>query len=440
MRIMLVQVPTSHLGAGERVYPLGLSRLSSLVPDRWDKSVLDMNLCADPWLELRDAVVSFDPDVVALSFRNVDPLAGHHTSYLSSLKTAARLVRSLIPRTRIMAGGPAFSLFGERLMREIPEIDCGLVGEGESAFPHLLSQPFHPESAPGLIWRSGDGITSNPRGSHVDMDTIPAMDLDVFRPEDYTRGNKYVAAVGVEGKRGCDLQCGYCIYPCLGGRRMRVRSPEKIVDEMELLSKEHGVGLFHLTDSVVNRPVDHFTAVCEELLRRNLQVSFTGFFREDGLTDELTDLAVRAGLVAVYFSADALTEHGLKVLNKRLSPEDILRASRVTAANGVLTMCHFLVNLPGETEAHAREAKDLLDRVLEIHGPVGNLGAVIFNTVRLYPGAPLTRKLVNSGHLDPTIDLLFPVYYNPIESAHVLHELEAHCHAAGVFSRLGVPT
>ena len=52
MRILLVQVPTSHLGAGERVYPLGLSRLSSLIPDKIDKWALDMNLSADPWADL----------------------------------------------------------------------------------------------------------------------------------------------------------------------------------------------------------------------------------------------------------------------------------------------------------------------------------------------------------------------------------------------------
>jgi hypothetical protein len=68
--------------------------------------------------------------------------------------------------------------------------------------------------------------------------------------------------------------------------------------------------------------------------------------------------------------------------------------------------------------------------------PQGNLGAVIFNHVRLYPGAPLTRRLIAEGRLDADIDLLYPVYYNPPRYNHVLHGFEAHCHAAGVFSRL----
>jgi anaerobic magnesium-protoporphyrin IX monomethyl ester cyclase len=124
MRILLIQMPTSHLGAGERVYPLGLSRLSGIISGSVETVGLDMNHSPDPWPELMEKVRQVKPRLVALSFRNIDPLAGHHASYLSSLKTAARLVRRLAPRARILAGGPAFSLFTHRLMREIPPSIC----------------------------------------------------------------------------------------------------------------------------------------------------------------------------------------------------------------------------------------------------------------------------------------------------------------------------
>ncbi len=438
MNILFVQVPTSHLGAGERVYPLGLSRLAGLVPSGFEKSALDMNLYPDPWPELKNRLDQIKPEFVALSFRNIDPLAGHQASYLSSLKTAAQLTRLIVPEALIMAGGPAFTMFATRLMQEIPEIDYGLSGEGESVFPEILSRFPDVESVPGLIRRKEAEIICNTAGPHMSMDHIPEIDTECFLPEDYTGGNVYVAAMGIEGKRGCDLKCGYCLYPFLGGGRMRLRSPLKIVDEMEKLNREYGIGLFHFTDSVVNRPADHFEAVCRELLKRKLNVNWTGFFREDTFTIQNAELAQKAGLVACYFSADALTDHGLKFLNKGMTKDDILRASEITVKCNILTMCHFLVNLPFETEEHIEEANAMMESILNIHAPAGNLGAVIFNTVRLYPGAQLTKKLIKSGLLDPDIDLLYPVFYNPQATSHVLHELEARCHAAGVFSRLGV--
>ena len=435
-RILLVQLPTSHLGAGEKVYPLGLARLASTIPPAFERRALDMNLHPDPWPGLHRLLAEFQPGVVALSFRNLDPLAGHQASYLSVLKTAGLLVRGLLPEARILAGGPAFSLFGERLMAEVPQIDIGVVGEGEQVFPRLLED--HPPLAklPGILYREGGRVAINPPGERCSLDLLPELDLASFPPAAYSAGNKYVAAMGIEGKRGCDLCCGYCLYPFLGGGRIRLRHPVAIVDEMERLHRECGITLFHFTDPVVNRPADHFDELCRELIRRRLPLSWTGFFREDEVTADNLALAVRAGLSCVYFSGDALTERGLRLLGKKLTPADIVRASRLTTELGLLTMCHFLVNLPGEGEAEIAEAGALLDQLLAIHAPKGNLGAVIFNHVRLYPGAPLTRKLIEGGLLAADTDLLYPVYYNPLRYNHVLHQLEARCHAAGVFSRL----
>jgi len=439
----MVQVPTSHLGAGERVYPLGLSRLSASLPRNFERKGLDMNIHPDPWLALDGMLKESTPDIVALSFRNIDPLAGQQFSYLSSLKTAAMLVRKQAPRARILAGGPAFSLFAKQLMQEIPQIDMGLIGEGDRVFPRLLAPDLNPGDIPGLLWREMNGanpgrIISNTMGPRMKMDELVPMDTQMFPPTDYTRDNVYVAALGIEGKRGCDLGCGYCLYPYLGGARVRLRNPVAIVDEIQGLKNEFGVTLFHFTDPVVNRPLDHFTALCTEMIKRDLDIQWTGFFREDTLSDHSISLARKAGLAAIYFSGDALTDHGLSWLNKDLSKQDIFNASKMTAKAGVLTMCHFLLNLPGETCDHIKEAEQMLDTLLDIHCSAGNLGAVIFNHVRLYPGAPMTRKLIRSGQLSDQTNLLYPVYHNPDEFAWVLHEFEAKCHSAGVFSRLGL--
>ncbi len=440
IKILLIQVPTSYLGAGERVYPIGLSRLSSLVPPWFEKSALDMNIQSDPWRALKNRLKAFKPEIVALSFRNIDPLAGHHASYLSSLKTSAQLCRQMVPKTTILAGGSAFTLFAKRLMQEIPEIDYGLMGEGETAFTEILSRFPQVESVPGVAWRKGAKIYLNPQGPPLEMDDIPEIDTERFLPKSYLKGNTYVAAIGLEGKRGCDLKCVYCVYPYLSGGKVRLRNPGKIVDEMERLKKEHGVRLFHFTDPVVNRPAKHFEALCQELIKRNLKVNWTGFFREDTLTIYNAALAQKAGLIACYFSADALTAQGLKLLNKRLTKAHILKASQITTNCNILTMCHFLVNLPYESEADYEEAREMMDRILTIHAPAGNLGAVIFNTLRLYPDAQLTKKLIKEGLLDPNIDLLYPLFYNPPASSHRLYELEAKCHTAGVLSRLNIPS
>lgn len=439
MRILFVQLPTSNKGSGEIVYPLGLARLAAGTPGHHRTLALDMNLGLDPWAALKEKLEELCPDLIALSFRNIDPLAGIQASYVSAITTGACLCRLLAPEATIIVGGPAFSLFANSLMEHIPEINLGLVGEGEAIFPQLLESLTAPQSIPGLIWRQGTTLIRNPQAAGLNLDHLPSLSDSPFCPADYSKGNAYVAAMGIEGKRGCDLNCGYCVYPRLGGCRMRLRPPQQIVDEMEMLQQEQGITLFHFTDSVVNRPLDHFEEVCRELVARKLNIGWTGFFREDTFTDHTAALAKKAGLVACYFSADALTDHGLQLLNKRMTKRDILNAARLTVEHDILTMCHFLVNLPFETTVHIREAFDTMEQILDIHASAGNLGAVIFNTVRLYPEAPLTRLLIKEKMLQPETNLLYPVYFNPAPSAYVLHELEALCHTAGIFSHLKIP-
>lgn len=438
-RVLLVQVPTSHHGAGERVYPLGLARLGRCVPQDMERFGLDLNILPDPWPALDQLLLELQPEVVALSFRNIDPLAGHQVSYLPYLVTTARLVRRRCINTRILAGGPAFSLFGKRLLAQVPQIDAGIIGEAEHVFARLLVDAS-PASVPGLVWRQKGTIRQNSPRSAGSLAHLPALDTALFPPADYLDGNRYVAAVGIEGKRGCDLACTYCVYPQLGGCSMRLRAPRVIVDEMQTLHRDHGACMFHFTDAVLNRPADHFESLCREICRRGLEVRWTGFLREEGFTRQQLALAQAAGLVAIYFSGDGLSRYGLKLLNKRMAPSDLHRAARLTAEAGMLTMCHFMTNLPGESEQDFDEGRRLLERLLAVHAPAGNLGAVIFNPIRLYPGAPLTRRVISAGKLPSGADLLYPFYYNPPETAHRLHELDVLCQAAGVFSRLGLST
>ena len=430
-KIILIQLPTSGF-TSEKVFPLGLARLSSLVPKSMEKSGLDLNLHADPWPVLVETLHSYRPDVIALSFRNMDPLAGIHSSYFPVLQTSVNLCRGAVPKARILCGGPGFSLFATDIMQGLNQLDYGIIGEGEASFRQLLEDTVATDT-PGLISRRGNGIQINP-SFHADLNQLPPPDTELFQPANYIGKNGYVAAMGVEGKRGCSLSCGYCTYPTLGGRKIRLRDPIKVVDEMEKF-QHHGAKIVHFTDSVVNRPAEHLKSICQEICTRKIKIQWTGFFREDHLDQELADLAVKAGLVTFYFSGDSLHDHGLQLLQKNLCKEDLFQAARITARTGVITCYHFMANLPGETKAHHREAKETLTTLFDLHQSVANVGAVILSAIRLYPNSPLTLWLQQQGQLNG-INLLYPTYYNPPETSHRLHELIGLCHERGIRDRL----
>jgi len=432
LRVLLVQAVSTH-DCGEKVFPLGLAGLAASIGKAHEVKGLDLNLHPFPWPGLVRTLEAFRPAVVGVSFRNLDPLAGNLISFVPHLKTLAALVRQHAPEAAVVLGGSAFTLFARRLMEEIPEVDIALSGEAEAVFPLLLQNLNAPAEIPGALWRTEGGVRANePEILHCpDLDSMPLPDWSIFNPAGYQDQNRYVAFMGVETKRGCPNKCSYCLYPVLQGCRLRLRTPERIVDELEILQRDFDIRSVHFTDAVVNQPEEHLKAICREILRRKLEMGWTGFFREDTLSERELDLYREAGLLAVYFSADGATDYALGLLEKNLTMQQVLRAGRLAAQSGVLTVYHFLVNLPGETRASVEQAHELLERLFSLHAPRGNLGAVVINNLRLYPGTPLTEKILRDRLIDPAQDLLYPTYFNPPPWDALRHELTAFCMSAG---------
>ena len=428
MRILLIQAVSIQDGK-ELVFPLGLARLAAALDGRHEVQGLDLNLYPFPWTKLIETLDQFKPQIVALSFRNLDPLAGSLVSFVPQLKTLASFIQEYAPKSTLILGGSGFSLLPVRLMQEVPEAHIGFCGEADSGFPKLVENLQSPWEIPGALWRRGEEIMGPSAVVFCDrqLDELPFPEWRSFDPRLYPDLNRYVAFMGVETKRGCPNGCRYCLYPSLQGNHLRLRSPGRVVDEMETLRRAFQIKLVHFADPVANQPASHLRAICKEILKRRLDVGWTGFFREDCISLEDLELYREAGLATCYFSGDGTSDWALNLLGKGFSLNEILRAARAAASSGVLTVYHFLVNLPGETQRSVDSARALLDSLFEIHAPGGNLGAVVLNNLRLYPGAPLTKEILRSRLIDPSQDLLYPVYFNPPPWDSLRHELTACC-------------
>lgn len=414
MRVLMVQTPSVEGITQERVYPIGIVSLASRLKDSGHEvDLFDMNLEVDQFGALKEKLLSFKPEVVGLSLRNIDPLANKTSSLIPPFVVTVRLISSILPQAWLIAGGTGFSLFPERLMVELPEIHYGIVGEAETSFPALLSSLENPPDLKGLCRRENGGIRVLLPSQEFDMAAYTVPDRQLLDPSHYAGINNYVPAVGIETKRGCPYNCAYCVYPKLQGKKLRCRLPGQVVDEMEVLHKEYGIESFHFTDPVVNLPNGHLEEICREILRRKLKVRWDGFMREDCLNEENTALFARAGCECFSFSPDGLCQEALDVLNKGLTEAQILKAAELTSQTDVISVYHFMVNVPGETEETMQKGIDFLERIYELHERKMNLGAVVLNNIRILPGTPIEAIARENGVIRPGTDLLYPTYYNP---------------------------
>lgn len=405
MRVLLVQTLSMEDAPPEKVYPIGIVCLAGYLADQGHTvSLLDMNMAGDPFGSLKQRLLDFQPELVGLSLRNVDPLGNRTSSLIPPFIVAVRMVAALVPEAWIVAGGTGFSLFPERIMQELPEIDYGIAGEGEISFPALVCSLSNP---PG----PGSRLPAPSTQLHLSRYNPPRRQL--LDPAPYLDINSYVPPIGIETKRGCPYRCAYCVYPRLQGNGLRCRRPVSVVDEMESLCREYSVARFHFTDPVLNIPDGHLEEICHEILRRKLKVRWSGFMREDHLDEKNIALFEKAGCECFFFSADGLCQESLDVLNKGLSEADVLKAAGLAAASDVISVYHFMVNVPGETKASVAKGIKLLDRIYGLHGPKKNLGTVVLNNIRILPGTIIEKIARKEGVIGPETDLLYPVYYNP---------------------------
>ena len=430
----MIQTPSVEDLSQERVYPIGIVLLAGrLQRSGHEVSILDMNLERDPYGALKEKLLAFQPEGIGLSLRNIDPLGNKTSSLISPFIVTVRLIDAVLPQAWLIVGGTGFSLFPERLMLEVPELDYGIVGEAEVTFPALLLSIDNPPPLPGLCWREGLKVRVSSPATNFDMaNYFPANRL-LLDPELYKGINNYVPTIGIEAKRGCALNCAYCVYPQLQGKRLRCRPAAAVVDEMELLHRDYGIESFHFTDPVLNVPRGHLEGICEEILRRKLKVRWDGFMREDQLDEKNVALFERAGCECFSFSPDGLCQESLDVLRKNLSEAQILKAARLVARTDVISVYHFMVNVPGETEETCKKSVQFVERLYEVHSKKKNLGTIILNNIRILPGTVIEGMARTNGVIDAETDLLYPTYYNPKPFNTFRYELETLQQCRNVF-------
>jgi len=92
MRVLLVQTLSMENPVPERVYPIGIVSLAGRLLDQGHTvSLLDLNIAPNPFGVLKERLMDFQPEVVGLSLRNIDPLANKTSSLIPPFFVSVRL-------------------------------------------------------------------------------------------------------------------------------------------------------------------------------------------------------------------------------------------------------------------------------------------------------------------------------------------------------------
>jgi len=420
VRILL---SSSYLGRGKPepvILPIGLAYLASLIIDDHEVHCWDPNVVEDPAKELLKVLDKIDPEIVGISFRNIDSVFSFYPrSYYPQFVSMARTIKQRVPSCKLIVGGAGFSIFPKEIMQRNPEIDFGIFSEGEYSFAELLKNIDNPEKVKNLLLRKNGKVVFTERGEPVDFDSLTLPSRELFDMALY-RENPY--STGVQSKRGCCFNCIYCLHRFFMGSSYRLRSPRKVVDEIEELVDKYGVHSFYFTDPVFNFPVGHGQKICREILKRKIDVQWEATFRPELINAEFMKEAVRAGCRLFDFSPDGASNEAMKALGKDFRVEHVERTvdliSRIEGAN---VAYEFLYDLPSNNAKHVTGLLRLFPKIMLRCG--SKLRSLTLSKMRIYPHTPLYNIALEQGKINEKTDLIYPVHYESESSINMTNLL-----------------
>jgi len=401
MKILFVS--TNRLRTVMPPMPLGLASVIAQIDEsRHELQALDLMFEEQPEAALTTRLRSFQPHLIAMSLRNVDNQCAGHTEYLlPEDKKFVERSRESSPAT-LVVGGPAFTVSPLAIFEYLGP-DFGIVGEGEIAFRELVDRIDGGRDwsdIPGLVWRGVDGVTANPPERIEDLDSLSLPRRDLFD------GQRYVAEGGIANiviKQGCSFACLYCDTPHTMGRRWRMKSPEKVADELVAM-QELGAKVSFFADAIFNYPVDYAGEVCREMIRRRLDMRWLAMVHPAFLDRELVELMRDAGCVAFSLGCDSCSERMLKVLRKGFTKEQLRIAAEILEETGVNYILSLLIGAPGEDRQTVEESVEFLSRrsPMMVDLCVG---------IRLMPHTALREIAVREGVISADDPLMEPRFY-----------------------------
>jgi len=372
-----------------------------------DVKFLDMGLARSPEAELQQALDRGGFQAVAFGIRNLDNCwLFAPRLYFDDVRRLAEIVRRSFKGPLIL-GGTGFSVSPQGWMQRL-DADCGVIGEGERAFPEILARLESVRSLEGI-----DGVITAPKHrtsaaivlptkTIEQMSELPAPAHDLCRYAHYVKRGGFVS---VQTKRGCPFKCIYCIYPQLEGKRYRLRSPEAVAQEVEDVAVRSKVRHFFFVDSVFNDPHGHALAICDALRRRKLPVRWSAFCNPTGFDAELARAMKAAGCEAVEFGQDSASDKMLAALDKPFDQEDTRVALQAAHDAGLPFAIYLLFGGPGETWADVEETQNFLNKCAPAHAVFATYG------IRVYEGTPMAEIARQEGQIKPDRDLFEPAYY-----------------------------
>jgi radical SAM superfamily enzyme YgiQ (UPF0313 family) len=373
MKILLIKPPEKEVYTKVPMVagiaqPMGLACLAAYARENnfKDLSILDCEAMQIGVNEIKNHIPK-DVNVVGL------------TSVTPTIKNAASIIKAAKetnPNCFTVLGGDHVTALPEETLKTFPEIDFGIFGEGEITFLELLKELKKEKKnfskIKGLVYRNKDEIKKNESRPLIpDINILPIPAYDLLPMEKYSppahhaifteKGVKLNPFTIFFSLRGCPYRCKYCASKVMWERRVRYRSVEKTMEEIDYLIDKYGIKCLEFNDEnfIINKP--RMEQLLVELKKRKEEkgVYWNCLTRVDSADEETLKKMKDAGCYFIRYGVESGDPEILKGMNKDITVEQIKNAFALTNKIGIACSASFIIGYPGETKETFRRTLDL---------------------------------------------------------------------------------
>jgi radical SAM superfamily enzyme YgiQ (UPF0313 family) len=345
MKVMMVQLPHFY-GSNSRFptsYPLGIGYLASVLKNIHEMIPMDLwidNLKIDEAITL---IKKKPSDVFCISV--------YSTQY-PYFKELVKTLKDIYPEIKIIAGGPG-ATFSYNVFLEKTLVDICVIGEGEITLKELLDNLNTPEDVPGVAYRlDGKVILNQSRQQIKDLDSIPLPDRDFFDIERYITAHKKIESpfnglrcTNTITGRGCPYRCTFCSKTFSG---YRMRSIDKVNDEIQLLKESYNIQALEFDDELVlvnkKRSIDLSSVIKKYHLLWGCQG------RINHVDEEILRNMKSAGCRYIGYGVESYSQNILNRMKKKIKTEQIIPTIEMTQRIGIKPLVQYMYGYLGEND------------------------------------------------------------------------------------------
>lgn len=278
----------------------------------------------------------------------------------------AREIKKIAPDVKIIVGGFGNKDVAQEAMKLCSYFDFGTWGEGE--YPLLeLTEQIKQETpdldvVPRLMYRETEAIKQSSiiKSRYLDFENYIFPDYDDFVNNHPDCNDNERISIPINSIRSCHWRkCKFCDFN--QGYKLRARSPECIVNEIEQLTNKYGITTFSFVDSDTFGSLAHFEKLLDLIIALKYKTEEDYLFWAEIIPNSFFNARLMgkmaiAGFKNIFIGYDALTDSLLQKMNKSNTFSDNLFFVKYSLKHGISPLVNVIKHIPGETEEDVQES------------------------------------------------------------------------------------